>query len=160
MSGSVLLGVAILVVVVVLVVLAWRWGTNEAPARPRERRVRRIRRSVLELIAESARHTHPNEFAGVLRAEGDTIVELLLAPNAIQGNRHAIFSIWNMPVDTSIVGTVHSHPSSVPLPSYADRQFFSSAGNTHIIMAMPYTLDTWRAYDGTGADVHLEVVEG
>ncbi|MCD6461623.1 MAG: Mov34/MPN/PAD-1 family protein [Thermoplasmata archaeon] len=125
---------------------------------PPAKHITAIRSGVLETILASARSTHPHEFAGSLRAEGDTITEVILIPGTISGDSHAIMKTYMLPIDLSIVGSVHSHPSPSPYPSEADLQMFKNFGRVHIIAAYPYTMDSWRSYDSTGREIHLEVV--
>lgn len=132
-------------------------GPRRPPPRATKRRVTKIEREVLEMVFESAKSSHPQEFGAVLRAEGDTITEILVVPT-IQGDAHAIMSIYQLPIDPTVAGTVHSHPSPVPLPSHADEQLFRNFGHTHIIVAHPYNLRTWRAYDHDAQPITLEVV--
>ncbi len=131
---------------------------KEERARPPQR-ITKIERPVLRLICEVARESHPNEFGGSLRAEGDTVTEIMLVPATIGGARHAILPLFNLPVDMSIVGTVHSHPSPYAIPSDADLQLFRNYGHTHIIIANPYTETTWRAYDHAGRNIRLEIID-
>jgi proteasome lid subunit RPN8/RPN11 len=63
-----------------------------------------------------------------------------------------------LPIDFSVVGTVHSHPSSFPLPSEADLHLFEKYGKIHIIVAKPYRESSWKAYDYTGQEVDMTVV--
>ncbi len=125
---------------------------------PPAKEIRRIKEEVLETIFESARETHPLEFAGALRASGDTIVEVILIPGTISGDEHAILRTFMLPIDLSIVGSVHSHPSPSPFPSSADLQMFKNFGRVHIIAAFPYNMDSWRAYNSAGQSIVLEVV--
>lgn len=122
------------------------------------RKVNKIRRDVVELIMEVAKGHYPNEFAAALRAEGDTVTELILVPAAIGAERSALVPLFNLPYDPSLVGTVHSHPSPHPFPSDADKQLFRHFGHTHVIVAYPYDLKAWRAYDYDGDEVALAVV--
>ena len=119
----------------------------------------KIDRECLQTILESSRAMHPREFAAFLRAEGDVIREILLIPGMIHGDRHAIFNIAMLPVDYSIVGTVHSHPSYSNRPSGEDLRMFSKYGKVHIIVAMPYDEKSWRAYDWNGREIEVEVIE-
>ena len=121
----------------------------------------KIKRKCLDLILESARSSYPNEFGALLRVdekEKHTIVELVLLPGTISGNSHAIFRMHMLPIDFSIVGTVHSHPSPVPRPSGADLELFGKHGRVHIIAANPYSLSSWKAYDSTGKEIDMEIV--
>ncbi|HWG90665.1 MAG TPA: Mov34/MPN/PAD-1 family protein [Candidatus Thermoplasmatota archaeon] len=133
------------------------WGEVEPPPRPR-RRVTKIRGEVLDLIAAMGKDAFPNEFGATLRAEGDTITEVILVPGTLGGDRHAILPLYSLPVDPTIVGTVHSHPSPNASPSDADLQLFRHFGHTHIIIGKPYTWDSWVAYDHDGYEIDLEIV--
>lgn len=126
--------------------------------RVRDHPVQKIEKEVLDLIVESARHAHPNEFAGALRAEGDTITAVLLVPGTVQGARHAILRMNELPIDRSVVGVVHSHPSKTARPSKADLQLFAKHGHTHIIIHHPYDESTWRTWNHRGEPVRLTVV--
>lgn len=133
-------------------------GLFEKGPPPASKRILRIERDVLRMVFESSRATHPNEFAATLRAEGDTIVELVLVPASIGAPRSATLPLFNLPHDVNIVGTVHSHPGPSALPSDADLNLFSHFGRAHIIVHEPYDDRTWRAYDHDGRPMRLEVV--
>lgn len=139
--------------------LEWLFGSDDEPNQRRETHpIQRIEREALETIIESAKHAHPNEFAGALRAEGDTITEILLVPGTVQGSRHAVLRMNRLPHDPGVVGVVHSHPSKTARPSREDLQLFGKHGHTHIIIHHPYTMDTWRTWNHRGESVHLDVV--
>jgi len=121
----------------------------------------KIKKKCIEMILASAKSTYPNEFGALLRVDEekkDTIVELVLLPGTVQGESHAIFKLNMMPVDFSIVGTIHSHPSNNPNPSGADIHLFQKHGKIHIIAAAPYTIDSWSGYDNKGNSVKIEIV--
>ena len=117
-----------------------------------------IRRKTLRMILEASRDTYPKEFAAILRAEEGVITELLLLPGTISGDVHAVFQLHMLPIDFSVVGTIHSHPSGNFRPSEADLQLFSHFGRIHIIAGRPYTEDSWAAYDHYGKSWKLEIV--
>ena len=131
----------------------WSLDTYEHPT------IRKVRRSVLELAAECAKDSLPQEFGAMLRVEGDTVTELALLPGTIQGDRHAIFQFQMMPVDRTLKGTLHSHPSPHPYPSDADFELFEKHGAIHLILGAPFGPDDWRCYDHTGVPTFLEVVD-
>ena len=120
--------------------------------------VHSIEEEVLDLIQHAARAAHPNEFAGVLRAEEGIITAVLLVPGTVQGARHAILRINELPIDRSVVGVVHSHPSNSARPSRADINLFGHYGHTHIIIHQPYTMETWRTWNHKGEPVRLKVI--
>ncbi len=121
-------------------------------------KVEKITGYLLDMMMESSKDAHPREFAAMLRAKDDTIVELILVPGTISGDSHAILQMHMLPLDFSIVGTVHSHPSPVPRPSEADLEFFRSRGEVHIIIAYPYDRTSYRVFDRNGNETELEVV--
>ena len=121
-------------------------------------KVRAIARKTLKMIMEASKDTYPKEFAAILRAEEGVISELLLLPGTVSGDVHAIFRLSMLPIDFSVAGTVHSHPSGNYTPSEADLNLFSHFGAIHIIAGSPYTMETWRAYDHNGRPRALEVV--
>jgi proteasome lid subunit RPN8/RPN11 len=129
-----------------------RAGKGEVP-------VTRIRRPVLELIMAAARENYPNEWSGQLRARRGVIFELTMLPGTLVGRDNALVNLWMLPIDYSVVGSVHSHPSGNISPSGADLEFFSKFGTVHIIAGRPYNLRSWQAYDWNGEPVDLEIVE-
>jgi len=117
-----------------------------------------IRRKTLRMILEASKDTYPQEFAAILRAEEGVVEEILLLPGTVSGDVHAIFQLHMLPIDFSVVGTIHSHPSGSYRPSDADRALFSHFGRLHIIVGHPYTEKTWQAYDHNGKTRPLEIV--
>jgi len=133
-----------------------RSSVKDAPQQPWK-----IRQDCLALICECAKDEYPHEFGGLLRVDTldkHLISELVILPGTIAGDTHTLFQMHMRPLDFSIVGTVHSHPSRSPFPSQADLQFFQKYGRVHIIAASPYSFSSWRAYDARGGEMILEVV--
>lgn len=118
----------------------------------------KLRRELLDTLLEAARSAHPREFAGVLRKHGDTIEEVLILPGG-SSERSALMHLHMLPIDPGVVGSVHSHPSSFPVPSSADLEFFDRFGSVHMIIAYPYDRRSWAAYNHRGERIELEVVE-
>jgi proteasome lid subunit RPN8/RPN11 len=130
----------------------WSLDTYEHPT------IRKLKESVLDLGLEAAKESYPKEFGAMLRVEGDTVTELALLPGTISGDRHAIFQFQMMPVDRTLKGTLHSHPSPHPYPSDADFELFEKYGAIHLILGHPFGPDDWRCYDHTGVPTFLELV--
>jgi proteasome lid subunit RPN8/RPN11 len=121
----------------------------------------KITRRCLEMILESSKSTYPKEFGGLLRIDSirkDTIVELIILPGTIAGDSHAIFRLHMLPIDFSIVGTVHSHPSPYPIPSDADLDLFRKHGKIHIIAASPFNENSWKGYDFSGQEIDIKII--
>ena len=55
-----------------------------------------------------------------------------------------------LPMNTKYWGSVHSHPGPSASPSDADLTTFSRYGFFHMIVCLPYSLETFKAYDRYG----------
>ncbi|MEW5936846.1 MAG: Mov34/MPN/PAD-1 family protein [Candidatus Thermoplasmatota archaeon] len=121
-------------------------------------RVRGIRRRALRMILAAGRDAYPEEFSAALRAKDGVITELILVPGTIAGESSALMRLHMLPIDFSIVGSAHSHPSGGCSPSVADLEFFSKFGYVHIIAASPFGEGDWAVYDPGGRRTELKVV--
>ncbi len=120
-----------------------------------------ISREVLETAIAAARESHPHEFIAMLgesKKRKNHIDELIFLPS-ISGGVSAIIHMDMLPMGMRVLGTVHSHPSPHPYPSEQDLETFSKRGRVHIIIAYPYTMDSWRAYSSSGEPVTVRVVD-
>ncbi len=118
----------------------------------------KIKREVLKLIMESSKSSYPNEFGAFLRAKYKIIYEIILLPGTISGGRSVLYNLLMKPIDFTIVGSVHSHPSGFPIPSEADLQMFDRTGDIHIIVAYPFTMDSWKAYNRHGEEIEVKII--
>jgi proteasome lid subunit RPN8/RPN11 len=122
--------------------------------------LRKIKRNVLNSLLTSGASTYPNEFGGILRSEDPGVVtDMLLIPGTTAGHRHANFQLYMLPVDLTVVGTAHSHPSGAVHPSEEDLTLFRHWGRIHIILGFPFKGWCWKAYNNSGDEVKLEVVD-
>lgn len=151
---------------------AWSRQTIDHP-----KGITKIRRECLDMAREAAAETDRTamadaggatrmddggevgaEFACMLEVKGDTITQLVLLPGTVSGDEHAIFDASMGGIDSTVRGTLHSHPDEHPYPSDADLELFEKEGEVHLILCRPYGPDDWRAYDFRGMPVKLEVV--
>jgi len=99
-----------------------------------------ISREALGVILENAKVLHPREAILLLRGkvskDAIRISEVLVPPTATYGKGFASFPMHRMPIDFSIIGTAHSHPSGNLTPSIADLN--RSMGRIIMIVAYPY----------------------
>lgn len=121
--------------------------------------VHSIKKRTLKMILEASKSSYPEEFGAFLRAEKGVIRELILLPGTVSGERHAIFRLHMLPIDFSIVGTVHSHPSGYCAPSDADLELFRKYGWIHMIVCRPYDWNSWSAFNIRGEPIALKVVD-
>src|SRR5512137_1148939 len=117
-----------------------------------------IRKRTLKMILEASKSSYPEEFGAILRAKKGVIHELVLLPGTVAGERSALFKLHMLPVDFTIVGTVHSHPSGAVYPSGADLDLFRRFGWVHIITGYPYEMESWACFDAFGETRELKVV--
>jgi proteasome lid subunit RPN8/RPN11 len=117
-----------------------------------------IRLRTLKMVMEASRDSYPMEFGAFLKAEKEIIYEIVILPGTIQGDHHTIFQLYNKPIDFSIVGSIHSHPSGVALPSDADVNMFSNTGSIHIIVANPYRISDYQAFNRKAEKIDLKIL--
>lgn len=120
-----------------------------------------ISEAVMETVIESAKSSHPNEFLCFLigepaknldfvdENEGQVITDFYIIPGTKTNPISAQVQDINIPVTHKIIGTLHSHPSSSNQPSNEDRNIFRQYP-VNIILAHPYTKDSWMAYSSKG----------
>jgi proteasome lid subunit RPN8/RPN11 len=131
---------------------------NESKYKPFQWNIKQV---CLDIILESAKSIYPKEFGGLLRVDSKlkhTIIEVILLPGTISGGSQAIFQLHMLPIDFSIIGTVHSHPSGIPRPSSADLTLFDKYGKIHIIVASPFNEHSWKSYDYLGNEIDIKIV--
>src|SRR3989337_1966872 len=119
-----------------------------------------IPRELLETILEGAKHLYPRESFLLLRGKKRkgviSILDLVVAPFAVHGNGFASYSPHMLPMDFSIVGTVHSHPSGNIQPSHVDLNYMF--GRIVMIVGYPFADERCVAiYDSNGEKLALHV---
>jgi len=116
----------------------------------------KIAKDTLSFILEVSRSSAPKEFAGMLRANGDVITEVVIVPGTESSDESAVMQLFMLP-NIHTVGTVHSHPSGHIKPSGVDLELFERKGMFHIIVGVPYNMSSWACYDSRGDVIKLEV---
>ncbi len=119
-----------------------------------------VPKEILDMILESARRLHPRETILLLRGKSSknviTISDVLIPPLATYGRRFSAFPTHMLPMDFSIVGAAHSHPSGNVRPSVEDQNH--SIGRIMVIVGFPYEgIENVAAYNRTGERLVLEV---
>ncbi|HDJ66708.1 MAG TPA: hypothetical protein ENF33_03235 [Nitrososphaeria archaeon] len=96
---------------------------------------------VADSLLEMARLAYPLEMLALLRGkkkgDGVYIEELLFAPLSEHGSSSVYFRFDLMPMDLTIVGLAHSHPSGIPKPSLEDLHNF--IGRVMLILIPPFS---------------------
>ena len=114
---------------------------------------------VFKAMQEFAKNNHPHEIIVLLRGkkEGDEIkvTDFLLPPFGLGGKSFASFPTHMLPIDFSIMGTAHSHPSGVLRPSTADLHNFY--GRVMMIIGPPYNRLNVAAYNKQGEQIPVKL---
>jgi len=119
-----------------------------------------MRLELLEAIFEGARRLYPRETILLLRGKKrkDVIFveELVVPPLATYGDGFANIPLHMLPIDFSIVGTVHSHPSGNLEPSDVDFNHFF--GRILMIVGFPFSNQKDVAvYNSRGEKLLLQI---
>jgi len=119
-----------------------------------------ISKELLQTIFEGAKSLYPKETILMLRGKRQkdiiTITEFLVPPLANYGRGFANVRLHMLPMDFSLVGTVHSHPSGNINPSSADLNHFF--GPVLMIVGYPFTDErNVAAYNRDGEKLAVEV---
>jgi proteasome lid subunit RPN8/RPN11 len=121
-----------------------------------------INKELLEAILEGARRLYPKETMLLLRGRKNKrsveINDLLIPPLATYGRGFSSLSLHMLPMDFSLVGTAHSHPSGNLTPSHTDLNHFF--GVILMITAFPFrNKENVAVYNRAGEKLTLQVTE-
>ena len=105
----------------------------------------RVDREVLESVIYYAKKAYPNEFLAFFPGETCDV--------------GAVVHTEMLPPTLKYWGSVHSHPGPSAHPSGADLKTFSKNGLFHMIVCLPYSLETFMAYDKYGEHMDYTVGE-
>ena len=119
-------------------------------------------RDLLNAIFEGAKRLYPKESFLLLRGKKSKNVirvsDLVVPPLAVYGYGFANLPLHMLPIDFSIVGTVHSHPSGNVNPSAVDLNHFF--GRILMIVGFPFAdAQNVAVYDSNGERMPLQVTE-
>lgn len=121
-----------------------------------------IPENLLDTILAGAKQLYPRESFLLLRGKKNknvvTISDLLVAPFSVHGRGFASYPAHMLPMDFSIIGTVHSHPSGNIQPSSVDLNHLF--GRILMIVGYPYADESCIAvYDSDGERLTLNVLK-
>ncbi len=118
-----------------------------------------IKKELLEGILALCQEQHPREILGLLRFEKGFVSEFILPPGALTSVSSGIFSPSRIPLDPSLEGTIHSHPSGNPNPSLGDINGVFKIKRFHFIIAYPYnSLNCVKCFDTYGYEISFRII--
>jgi len=99
-----------------------------------------VERAVVDSILSYAQMLHPRESILLLKGKVDkhklVINDVQIPPLATHGITFSAFPLHTLPIDFSVIGVAHSHPSGTLRPSVTDLNKFY--GRIMLITAYPY----------------------
>ena len=121
-----------------------------------------ISQELLQAVFEGAKRLYPRETILLLRGERKKnsikISDLIVPPLATYGKSFANIPLYRLPIDFSIIGTVHSHPSGNITPSAADLNHFF--GGILMIAGYPFIEERNIAvYNRKGERLTLQIIK-
>jgi len=118
----------------------------------------KIKKELLLELFEAMKNSSPNEFFAFLGSDsGKEIDHYIIVPYFYQAPDSVSYRTDLLPFDSSVKGTIHSHPGYSAYPSRADIETFRKKGNIHLIVAYPYSFETIRAYNQKGDPIQIEL---
>ena len=117
-----------------------------------------------ELLGEMlmfAKDRHPKEailmLRGSVKKESIIITDYLFPPYATTNSVSASYPIYMLPIDFSIVGTAHSHPSgSLELSAQDMNNIY---GRISLLLSFPYGLGDVAAYNKQAERLVVEITD-
>jgi len=117
-----------------------------------------IKRGLLNGILALCREQHPREILGLLRVDKGIVTEFILPPGALTSNISGVFFPNRIPLDPSLEGTIHSHPSGNPNPSLQDLNDVFKKKRFHLIVGYPYNLNKIKCFDRNGNELNFKII--
>jgi proteasome lid subunit RPN8/RPN11 len=106
-----------------------------------------LKKSLLEDLCSTAENYLPDEFMCFLAGDQkkEIITEIVLLPN-YSSSTAVMINELNIPLDDTIIGTMHSHPNGSNHASGADKKMFRKY-KLNLILGYPYTIENIAFYD-------------
>jgi len=119
-----------------------------------------VPKEIIQMIIESAKTLHPKETIFLLRGKARkdqiNISEIVIPPSATYGKGFASLPMLMMPIDFSVIGTAHSHPSGSLALSVEDLNH--ALGKVIFLVAYPYDgIDSLAVYNRKGEKLKLRL---
>jgi proteasome lid subunit RPN8/RPN11 len=117
---------------------------------------------LLDSIFEGAKRLYPKETFLLLRGKKSKnsirVIDLVVPPLAVYGYGFANLPFHMLPMDFSVVGTVHSHPSGNINPSSVDLNHFF--GRILMIVGFPFAgAENVAVYNSNGEKLQLQITK-
>ena len=120
-----------------------------------------VERAVVDSILSYAQMFHPRKSILLLKGKADKnkimVNDVQIPPLATHGSSFSGFPLHALPIDFSVIGVAHSHPSGTLRPSVFDLNKFY--GKIMLITAYPYQSEqNIIILDRKGKQLNYEVI--
>ena len=120
-----------------------------------------VERAVVDSILSYAQMLHPRESILLLKGKIDkkkmVVNDVQIPPLATHGNSFSGFPLHTLPIDFSVIGVAHSHPSGALRPSVVDLNKFY--GRLMLITGYPYqTEQNIAIFDRQGNQIQYTIL--
>ena len=121
-----------------------------------------LKQSVIQNLLFYSQKCHPKESILLLRGKTKkneiVINDIIIPPLATYGQGFSTFPLHTLPIDFSMLGVAHSHPSGIRTPSTHDlNQFY---GRIMVIISFPYlSKRDITVFDREGKELKFTVIE-
>jgi proteasome lid subunit RPN8/RPN11 len=118
----------------------------------------KIKKDLINELLNAAQNNYPNEFICFLGGtlKNYTITEFIFFPS--ETDKHsASVNLLSIPIDDTIIGSLHSHPNSNNHPSNADKKLFNKY-QINLILGYPFIIENIGAYDNKSNKILIELI--
>lgn len=118
----------------------------------------KIKKELLNGILAYCKNQHPREILGLLRIINGIAIEYILPPGAITSNTSGLFIPSRLGFDSTLKGSIHSHPSGNPNPSLIDINNVFKTKKFNFIIAYPYNLSSIKCFNNKGREIEFRIL--
>ena len=119
----------------------------------------KIKKELLHGLFGLCKNQHPREILGLLRIINGIAIEYILPPGTITSNTSGLYSRSRMGFDSTLKGSIHSHPSGNPNPSLTDINNIFKTKKFNLIIAYPYNLRSIKCFNNKGREIEFRILD-
>lgn len=124
-----------------------------------ESREIKIKKELLNGILALCKKQHPREILGLLRIINGIAIEYILPPGAITSSSSGLFIPSRLGFDSTLNGSIHSHPSGNPNPSIIDINNVFKTKKFNFIIAYPYDMSSIKCFNNKGREIEFRILD-
>ena len=118
----------------------------------------KIKKELLNGLLALCKKQHPREILGLLRIVNGIAIEYIFPPGAITSKSSGLFIPSRLGFDSTLNGSIHSHPSGNPNPSIVDINNVFKTKKFNFIVAYPYNLSSIKCFNNQGREIEFRIL--